>query len=163
MAYTKIVLATEILEPARRPLSGRPAGRVLPDAAARALRGPDPRAPAAPGDHRHGGGQPLRQRGRDQLLPPVVGRDRGRTTHVIRAHIAARAIFGAHDLDGRIRALDHQVDAAVQTALRMEVRTLAERATRWLVNNRHRPVDIGAAVGELPPACRLSRVPCPRC
>ena len=68
---------------------------------------------------------------------------------VIRAHIAARAIFGADDLDNRIRALDHQVEAAVQTALRMEVRTLAERATRWLVNNRHRPVDIGAAVGEL--------------
>ena len=70
-------------------------------------------------------------------------------TDVIRAHIAARAIFGADDLDDRIRALDHQVEAAVQTALRMEVRTLAERATRWLVNNRHRPVDIGAAVGEL--------------
>ena len=68
---------------------------------------------------------------------------------VIRAHIAARAIFGADDLDGRIRALDHKVDAAVQTGLRMEVRTLAERATRWLVNNRRRPVDIGAAVDEL--------------
>jgi glutamate dehydrogenase len=31
----------------------------------------------------------------------------------------------------------------------LEVRALVERATRWLVNNRHRPVDIGAAVGEL--------------
>ena len=68
---------------------------------------------------------------------------------MIRAHIAARAIFAADDLDGRIRALDHQVDAAAQTGLRMEVRTLAERATRWLVNNRHRPMDIGAAVDEL--------------
>jgi glutamate dehydrogenase len=68
---------------------------------------------------------------------------------VIRAHIAARAIFGADDLDRRIRELDHQVEAAVQTGLRMEVRTLVERATRWLLNNRRRPVDIGAAVHQL--------------
>ena len=45
--------------------------------------------------------------------------------------------------------LDHQIDAQVQTGLRMEVRTLVERATRWLVNNRRRPIDIGAAVGQL--------------
>jgi glutamate dehydrogenase len=30
----------------------------------------------------------------------------------------------------------------------MEVRTLVERATRWLINNRHHPIDIGAAVGQ---------------
>jgi glutamate dehydrogenase len=67
---------------------------------------------------------------------------------VIRAHIAARAIFAADDLDTRIRALDHQVDAAAQTGLRIEVRTLVERATRWLLDNRPRPVDIGAAVNQ---------------
>ena len=61
---------------------------------------------------------------------------------VIRAHIAAREIFGAHEHEAKIVALDHQVDAQVQTALRIEVRTLIERATRWLVNNRRRPVDI---------------------
>ncbi len=68
---------------------------------------------------------------------------------VIRAQIAAREIFGADELDAQICALDHQIDAQAQTGLRMEVRTLVERATRWMVNNRHRPVDIGAAVGEL--------------
>jgi glutamate dehydrogenase len=68
---------------------------------------------------------------------------------VIRAHIAARAIFGADDLDRRIRELDYRVEAAAQTGLRMEVRTLVERATRWLVNNRSRPVDIGGAVTQL--------------
>jgi glutamate dehydrogenase len=68
---------------------------------------------------------------------------------VIRAQIAARAIFGADELDERIRALDHQIDAQTQTGLRMEVRTLVERATRWLVNNRRRPLDVGAAVGQL--------------
>jgi glutamate dehydrogenase len=68
---------------------------------------------------------------------------------VIRAHIAARAIFGGDALDARIRELDYQIDAQTQTRLRVEVRTLAERATRWLVNNRRRPVDIGAAVSQL--------------
>ncbi len=65
---------------------------------------------------------------------------------VIRAHIAAREIFGAHEHEAKIVALDHQVDAQVQTALRIEVRTLIERATRWLVNNRRRPVAITPAV-----------------
>jgi glutamate dehydrogenase len=65
---------------------------------------------------------------------------------VIRAQIAARVIFGATDLDKAIAALDHQIDAQMQTALRMEVRTLVERATRWLINNRHHPIEIGAAV-----------------
>jgi glutamate dehydrogenase len=65
---------------------------------------------------------------------------------VVRAQIAARTIFSAAPLDESIRALDYQIDAAMQTKLRMEVRTLVERATRWLVNNRRRPVDIGAAV-----------------
>ena len=67
---------------------------------------------------------------------------------VIRAQIAARAIFGADELDQAIRGLDHQIDAQAQTVLRMEVRTLIERATRWLINNRSRPIDIGAAVGQ---------------
>ena len=47
---------------------------------------------------------------------------------VIRAQIAARAIFGAADLDKAIAALDHQIDAQMQTTLRMAVRTLVERA-----------------------------------
>ncbi len=68
---------------------------------------------------------------------------------IIRANVAARRIFGARAIEDRIRALDHQVDAAMQTRLRLEVRTLVERATRWLVNNRRRPVDVGSAVAEL--------------
>ena len=68
---------------------------------------------------------------------------------VLRAQIAARAIFGAAELDDAIKALDHQVGADVQTQLRMEVRTLVERATRWLINNRRRPIDIGSAVEQL--------------
>jgi glutamate dehydrogenase len=68
---------------------------------------------------------------------------------IIRAQIAARAIFGADDHDRAICDLDHRIDAQTQTALRMEVRTLVERATRWLINNRKRPLDITAAVDQL--------------
>ncbi len=68
---------------------------------------------------------------------------------VIRAQIAARAIIGADELDAAIKALDHQIEAKVQTSARMEVRTLVERATRWLINNRRRPIDIGDAVDQL--------------
>ena len=71
-----------------------------------------------------------------------------RAPDVIRAQIAARAIFGAADLDKAIAALDHQINAEMQTTLRMAVRTLVERATRWLINNRRHPIDIGAAVAQ---------------
>ena len=49
----------------------------------------------------------------------------------------------------------------MQTALRMEVRTLVERATRWLINNRHHPIDIGAAVGSSLMECRRFSRHCP--
>ena len=42
----------------------------------------------------------------------------------------------------RIAALDHAVAADTQTRMRLAVRTLVERATRWLVNERPRPLDI---------------------
>jgi glutamate dehydrogenase len=71
-----------------------------------------------------------------------------RASDVIRAQIAARVLFGATDLDKAIAALDHRISAQMQTALRMEVRTLVERATRWLINNRRHPIDIGASVAQ---------------
>jgi glutamate dehydrogenase len=73
---------------------------------------------------------------------------------VIRAQIAARVIFGATELDKAIAALDHRIDAQIQTTLRMEVRTLVERATRWLINNRRHPIDIGAAVAQFADGAR---------
>lgn len=68
---------------------------------------------------------------------------------LLRAQIAARAIFGTDELQRGIAELDFKVAATTQTALRLEIRTLVERATRWLVNNRRRPVDITAAVDQL--------------
>jgi len=73
---------------------------------------------------------------------------------LIRAHLVAREVFGADRLEAAIRALDHAVDAQVQTRLRLEVRTLVERGTRWLVDNRRRPLDVGATVAQLGPGVR---------
>ena len=79
----------------------------------------------------------------------LSGETGGGAADLIRAQIAARMIFGADELDARIADLDHAISAQVQTALRLEVRTLVERATRWLVDNRRRPLDIAAAVQDL--------------
>ncbi|HET7476496.1 MAG TPA: NAD-glutamate dehydrogenase [Dermatophilaceae bacterium] len=68
---------------------------------------------------------------------------------VIRAQVAARSIFDVASLEKQIRRLDYTLDAQVQTTLRLEVRTLVERAIRWLINNRHRPIDVSAAVDQL--------------
>ncbi len=74
-----------------------------------------------------------------------------RMPDVIRAHVAARVIFGATELERAIQELDHRIEAGVQTLLRMELRTLVERGTRWLLNNLRRPVDIAAAVERFAP------------
>jgi glutamate dehydrogenase len=68
---------------------------------------------------------------------------------VIRAQIAARTIFDVDQHERAIRDLDHRVDSQVQMTLRMEVRTLVERATRWLINNYQRPLDISTAVHQM--------------
>ncbi len=67
---------------------------------------------------------------------------------VIRAQIVSRSLFGAAALEDAIAAADHHVDASVQTQMRMQVRTLVERSTRWVLNNRRPPIDIGAAVDQ---------------
>ena len=63
-----------------------------------------------------------------------------------RANFVAREIFGSEALHREISALDNQVDAAVQTRMRIELRTLIERASRWLVLNRRAPIDSEAVV-----------------
>jgi len=64
---------------------------------------------------------------------------------VARAHTAAREIFGLRTLWAQIADLDDVVGTDTQIALLLEVRRLAERATRWLLRNRSQPLDIAAA------------------
>ncbi len=63
-----------------------------------------------------------------------------------RAHVVARTIFGVDELWDEIRRLDNQIDAGVQIKMRLEARTIAERASRWVVQNRRQPIDIAAAI-----------------
>ncbi|MBA2561286.1 MAG: NAD-glutamate dehydrogenase, partial [Propionibacteriales bacterium] len=73
-----------------------------------------------------------------------------------RAHLVCRAIYGARELQDRINGLDSMVPAAVQTDMRLSLRTLTERATRWMVNHRRPPLESEAAVEYFGP--ELSRV-----
>jgi len=57
-------------------------------------------------------------------------------SELTRAHAVAAELFGADQLGALVHELDHDVDAAVQTRMRLEIRTLTERASRWLVNHR---------------------------
>ncbi|MCW2854874.1 MAG: putative NAD-glutamate dehydrogenase [Marmoricola sp.] len=64
------------------------------------------------------------------------------------AHFLAREIFGARAVNAEIATFDNIIDAGLQTRMRIEVRTLVERASRWLLNNRRQPFDSEAVVGE---------------
>ncbi|NYI69826.1 glutamate dehydrogenase [Naumannella cuiyingiana] len=78
----------------------------------------------------------------------LSGETGARAADVFRAQLASRAIFavGAHET--RLRHLDNKVDAGLQTRARMELRALAERGTRWILNNRRAPIDVTAAIGQ---------------
>src|SRR6185503_9084161 len=65
---------------------------------------------------------------------------------IARAYAVAREVFGFRVIWAEIEALDGRVLAATQTAMLLRARILLERATRWLLRNRRRPIDIAAAV-----------------
>jgi len=65
-----------------------------------------------------------------------------------RAHYVCREIYGADAVMRAISELDNHLDASIQTDMRLSVRTLIERATRWMVNNRRPPLDSEATVDQ---------------
>jgi glutamate dehydrogenase len=65
---------------------------------------------------------------------------------IARSYFAARQVFDMAGHLAQIEALDNKVTAAVQTAMRMEVRRLTQRAARWFLQNRRHPLDIGAQI-----------------
>jgi len=73
---------------------------------------------------------------------------------VARAHTAAREIYGLRALWAQIAALDDVLDTDTQITLLLEVRRLAERATRWLLRNRAQPLDIAAITEFFRPGAR---------
>ena len=62
---------------------------------------------------------------------------------IARAYLVTREVYGMRDTWGAIEALDNAVGADVQTAMLLETRKLVERAARWLLRSRPRPLDIG--------------------
>jgi glutamate dehydrogenase len=65
---------------------------------------------------------------------------------IARAYAVARDVFDMRRLWADVEALDLQVDATVQIEMLLEARRLVERATRWLLRSRPRPLDVGAEI-----------------
>jgi glutamate dehydrogenase len=63
-----------------------------------------------------------------------------------RAWVAARDIFGLEALWAQVDALSGTVKLDVQIDLFLELRSMAERATLWLLRHRKLPLDIASAV-----------------
>jgi glutamate dehydrogenase len=73
--------------------------------------------------------------------PRLSGETGAAPEELARANFVARELFGSLPLRQELAALDNRIDASVQTKMRLEMRTLVERASRWLVNNRRPPLD----------------------
>jgi glutamate dehydrogenase len=76
----------------------------------------------------------------------LAGETSSTTAELTRANFVAREIYGASRLLHQIASFDNQLDADVQTEMRLEVRTLVERASRWLLNSRRGTEDTEALV-----------------
>jgi glutamate dehydrogenase len=65
---------------------------------------------------------------------------------IVRAHTAAREIFGLSVVWDSVEALDNVVAADVQTRIRLHSRRLVERGTRWLLGNRPQPLELAETI-----------------
>ncbi len=73
--------------------------------------------------------------------PRLEGETGATAAELTRANFVAREIFGSLPLRNELKTYDNVLGAAVQTRMRIEMRTLVERASRWLVTNRRAPLD----------------------
>jgi glutamate dehydrogenase len=71
---------------------------------------------------------------------------------IARAVTVAREIFDLRAVWEEIESLDGRVAAQTQVAMLLRARVLLERATRWLLRNRPRPLDIAATVSRFGPS-----------
>ncbi len=78
--------------------------------------------------------------------PRLAGETGASAAELTRANFVAREIFGSLPLRNTLKSLDNKLSAGVQTRMRIEMRTLVERASRWLVSNRRPPLDSQATV-----------------
>ena len=80
------------------------------------------------------------------FLHRLTGETAASNADLVRANFVAREIFGTRVLLDAVDELDNRLDADVQVRMRLEVRTLLERASRWLINNRRPPLESEATV-----------------
>jgi glutamate dehydrogenase len=73
--------------------------------------------------------------------PRLAGETGADAADLTRANFVAREIFGSLPLREELKGYDNRLDAKLQTSMRIEMRTLVERASRWLVTNRRPPLD----------------------
>ncbi len=74
---------------------------------------------------------------------------------ITRAYAVAREVFDLRALWTAIEDLDEAIPAAIQLSMLLEGRKLVERATRWLVRSRPRPLDIAAEIDYFSPGAAL--------
>ena len=68
------------------------------------------------------------------------------TSDIARAYLAAREIFAMPRLWEQVEALDNVANARGQLTALLQARRLCERAARWLLRNRPRPMDIAETI-----------------
>jgi glutamate dehydrogenase len=65
---------------------------------------------------------------------------------VARAYVAARDVFGLHELWAKIESLDYQIPAHVQADMMSRLMRLVRRASRWFLRNRRSDMDVASEV-----------------
>jgi len=76
----------------------------------------------------------------------LAGETGASAAELTRANFVAREIYGSLPLRKELATYDNKIAADVQTRMRVDMRTLVERASRWLVTNRRPPLDSQATV-----------------
>jgi glutamate dehydrogenase len=81
---------------------------------------------------------------------------------IARAYMVAREVFGLRSLWTEIEDLDGAIPADAQLAMLLEARKLVERATRWLVRSRPRPLGVAAEIATFGPGIDTLAAALPR-
>ena len=118
--------------------------RVLPDRRARALRDRDRRAPAAARDHRRPRSSTAWSTAPGSTFAFRLAEETGATAdEIVRAHEAARAVFGQSELwhDDR-GARRRRSRSTRRPSMYLESRKMIERASRWFLRYRRRPLPV---------------------
>ncbi len=93
--------------------------------------------------------------------PRLAGETGASAAELTHANFVAREIVGSLPMREEIRSYDNQLPAEIQTHMRVEMRTLVERVSRWLVTNRRPPIDSQATVDHFsgPVQSAMARLP----